>query len=504
MISAKNLDFWIENKLNVLLIGKHGVGKTAIILEAFKKHGLKYKYFSAATMDPWIDFLGVPKEALDKNGKPYIKLIRPQGFESDSVEAIFMDEYNRAPSKVRNAVMELIQFKSINGKKFKNLRFVWAAINPDDEEGTYNVEKIDPAQLDRFQIQVQVPYKPHKPYFQATYGEVGLHAIEWWNELPNNIKDEVSPRRLEYAIQQVLRKGDPKDVLPRNSNIAKFVQVVALGGTTKRLGELIKLAKAGSNSKKIKHELNDENLFADARQYLYKPAFRPLLRYCNNEHISSLILDEKYQELICDKKEKFEDALIEFLKANWSNKSPNTASTAATYANFGTSVQKKKRKLYTQALEQMIVNFTDEEVSTYLPSTTFKPVGKLPYNDFLMKLRKLMKEKNPTPKTKPQGRGKYRRIKSPKITSAALKNLILFIEKELPERLKTSEKRTIFQEYIHFYIQHAYGLKHLGFNVFYYLSEDFPKKPKINFQLFGYSVFQTALLNRIIEQSTEV
>lgn len=28
--------------------------------------------------------------------------------------------------------MELIQFKSINGKKFNNLKVIWAAINPDD------------------------------------------------------------------------------------------------------------------------------------------------------------------------------------------------------------------------------------------------------------------------------------------------------------------------------------------------------------------------------------
>ena len=44
-----------------------------------------------------------------------------------------MDEFSRAHKKVRNAVMELIQFKSINGRKFKNLKIVWAAINPDDD-----------------------------------------------------------------------------------------------------------------------------------------------------------------------------------------------------------------------------------------------------------------------------------------------------------------------------------------------------------------------------------
>lgn len=62
MIDDKKLDFYMEHNLNVLLCGRHGVGKTAMIQAAAERHGLKWKYFSAATMDPWVDFVGVPKE----------------------------------------------------------------------------------------------------------------------------------------------------------------------------------------------------------------------------------------------------------------------------------------------------------------------------------------------------------------------------------------------------------------------------------------------------------
>ncbi len=135
MISDKKLDFYIENGMNVLFIGRHGVGKTAMGKAAFERHNLKWKYFSAATMDPWVDFVGVPKETTDKEtGENYIELVRPKGFHNDQVEAIFMDELNRAKDKVRNAVMELIQFRSINGVKFTKLKMIWAAINPEDEE----------------------------------------------------------------------------------------------------------------------------------------------------------------------------------------------------------------------------------------------------------------------------------------------------------------------------------------------------------------------------------
>ena len=64
-LKPNNFDFWIENNLNVLLRGKHGVGKTAMVVDAFERNNLKYKYFSASTMDPWVDFIGVPKEKTD-------------------------------------------------------------------------------------------------------------------------------------------------------------------------------------------------------------------------------------------------------------------------------------------------------------------------------------------------------------------------------------------------------------------------------------------------------
>ncbi len=144
MVRQENLDFWIKNHYNVLFVGEAGVGKTSIVKSCFEKHNLRWLYYSASTMDPWVDLVGIPKEVKLPDGTSYLDLIRPKEFQSDEVEALFFDEFNRSHKKVRNAVMELIQFKSINGKKFNNLKIVWAAINPDD--GNYDVEKLDPAQ----------------------------------------------------------------------------------------------------------------------------------------------------------------------------------------------------------------------------------------------------------------------------------------------------------------------------------------------------------------------
>ena len=74
-LTAK-LNWWISHNKNVLFVGKHGVGKTAMVKEAFDQHGLKWRYFSAATMDPWVDFVGVPREKTEQKIPKEFEIIR--------------------------------------------------------------------------------------------------------------------------------------------------------------------------------------------------------------------------------------------------------------------------------------------------------------------------------------------------------------------------------------------------------------------------------------------
>jgi hypothetical protein len=290
------MDFWLRHNMNVLFIGKHGVGKTAMVKQLFDRHKLNWKYFSASTMDPWVDFIGVPKEQLiEIDGKqvPVLDLVRPKEFATGEIEALFFDEFNRAPKKVRNAVMELIQFKSINGLVFPNLKVVWAAINPEDDENlTYDVEALDPAQKDRFHIMITVPYKPNEDYFLTKYPKrVVDAAIQWWDALPENEKDVVSPRRLDMALEVYTNKGDMRDVLQKTSNVSKLLKDLSNGPITEKL-ELF--MKSSSNSDEVKKWLQNENNFSAALPYIKKAEalqefFVPLMP---KERISALISDD--------------------------------------------------------------------------------------------------------------------------------------------------------------------------------------------------------------------
>ncbi len=220
LVDQNKLDLYVKKNFNVLFEGERGVGKTSVIYSTFEKAGLRIKYFSAPTMDPWTDLVGVPTTVTRADGKEVLRLVPPEDFADDKYDVIFIDELNRAPKKVMNALMELIQFKTINGKPY-NIKMIWAAINPHTEDEDYHVEPLDPAVRDRFQIQIKVPYKVDIEFFTKNYGIVGETFCSWWNNQPEGVKKEISPRRLYETTGFYIDGGDIEDMI-NVGNIAKL------------------------------------------------------------------------------------------------------------------------------------------------------------------------------------------------------------------------------------------------------------------------------------------
>jgi len=264
--SLAKYDLWLQHKLNVLFRGKRGIGKSEKVINKWNEYYGKdnWLYFSASTMDPWVDLIGAPKEAFDaETGKSFLKLIRPAALEFGMVRAIMFDEFNRAPAKIRNAVMELIQFKSINGFKFPHLEVVWAAVNPDDDD-TYDVERIDPAQLDRFQVIADLPYDVDVDWFRDTYGDEGVSACNWWRSQDENIREEISPRRMSYAVKMFFVGGDLHDILPPQANVSSLVELMTRGSFKDRLLKLFK----DKNNQETQKAFNNHNFFAGTMEII--------------------------------------------------------------------------------------------------------------------------------------------------------------------------------------------------------------------------------------------
>ena len=372
------IDFWIGNKLNVLFIGRHGVGKTSMIIDGFKRNKLKYKYFSASTMDPFVDFIGVPKEVKDEKGS-YLELVKPKDFRDDEVEAIFFDEFNRSHKKIRNSVMELIQFKTINGRPFPNLKIIWAAINPENDDlATYDVEPLDQAQKDRFQIHIEIPYKPNSQYFKTKYGEDKTEAsIDWWNNLPEELKIRISPRRLEDALKIHSIGGNIRHVLPPASNLEKLISSLTNGSPLKNLNKVL----SENDPNTLAKWLSDENNFAGVKSELskkeYADACLPLLE---EEKLTVLISEStKAKSFVFDNFDKFEKT-IETLANSSQNKKVKTEALKilADKKGLASSFKKKVRIPKRKSLERAVISYNIKQNSDYnmtLPAPVTIPLS---------------------------------------------------------------------------------------------------------------------------------
>lgn len=284
-LSNNILDGWIKANLNVCLIGKHGVGKSTIIMSALERHGLKYKYFSGATLDPWIDVIGIP--TVNQVGdKAFIDFILPKEMD-DTLEAIVIDEFSRTHKSVRNALLELVQFKSINGRKFPNLKFIWAAINPDTDEETYNVEAIDPAQLDRFHIITELYPEPDLQYFNSKYPKEAKQAIDWYNQQSADVLKFLSPRRLDYVLEARQQGINIKHLLPKEANAAELIRILGRDVKQAEFDELkTKQDKAGMGA-----FLSDQSNFARFIGEIKKMGF-DWLRNVNPELLDAYALSD--------------------------------------------------------------------------------------------------------------------------------------------------------------------------------------------------------------------
>lgn len=229
-ISLTDLTRFARRQKNVMLVGLHGIGKTSLIEAVFNAHygveGKDWLYFNGATIDAYIHLLGIPKTVQDEAGNDVTRMVPPEQL-NHHIRAIYVDEYNRAPKEARNGFMELLQRKSVNGRRFNNLEVVWTSVNP-HQGGDYDVEVMDPAQEDRFQAHVHLPYDVNDDYFKLAYGaEIADVVVKWWRALSSDHQLLCSPRRLREAVDAIIDGDNIKYYLADAINATKLVRDVS-------------------------------------------------------------------------------------------------------------------------------------------------------------------------------------------------------------------------------------------------------------------------------------
>lgn len=256
---TKKLHVFAKNNLNVLLVGSHGIGKSSIVKSIADELNINFKYYSSSTLDPFADIVGIPAPDKETNTLNYY---RPKDLEE--AEFVFFDELNRAHPRVLNAVLEIIQFKTVNGKKLPKLKMVWAAINPPGDN--YQVEEMDPALVDRFHCFIKMQAEIDLEYLSTKMRpEVASLIKIWWDTtLSEHQRKIFTPRRAEYVGVMVDKELPWKDSMPQGHPFP-----------IDELEKRIKLFRTGKADDEL--TVSKENVLANVKHFIDKTKENPKL-----------------------------------------------------------------------------------------------------------------------------------------------------------------------------------------------------------------------------------
>lgn len=149
-MDVNQLNFILENtpaEQNIMLVGKHGIGKSRILEEYFSKKGEKVVTLFLGQMSDPGDLIGLPSKD-EKTGRTDFML--PYWFPVDGKPVVlFLDELNRARPEVLQTIMDLTLNRKLAGKALPLGSRIISAVNNGNE---YQLTDLDPALVSRFNI----------------------------------------------------------------------------------------------------------------------------------------------------------------------------------------------------------------------------------------------------------------------------------------------------------------------------------------------------------------
>ena len=132
---------------NLMLVGKHGIGKSEILTRYFERMGIPVNTLFLGQMSDPGDLIGLPR--LDETTGKTI-FMPPYWFPTDGQPIVlFLDELNRARPEVLQTVMDLTLNRKLAGRALPEGSRLIAAVNDGEE---YQLTDLDPALVSRFNI----------------------------------------------------------------------------------------------------------------------------------------------------------------------------------------------------------------------------------------------------------------------------------------------------------------------------------------------------------------
>lgn len=233
--------------VDLLVCGLPGSGKTGITKQWAKDRGVNLFYLNAKNDDLGAILNGFPVDTTetDENGKVIHKVDRSFSKSLDGLDreksVLFLDEFNRAPSKLRAVLLSLINEHVVEGpgedgfRHFDNLLFTVACINPSVPTDPGAMDLND-AEMSRF-----------------------VDTMDWDSNVPDALK------YINFHVNKLI-----KELKPEDENYAFFYV---------RYNKILNLARALLTDYRFNFDTRDDllDLFNDKAKMLNQRALTDAL-----------------------------------------------------------------------------------------------------------------------------------------------------------------------------------------------------------------------------------
>lgn len=137
---------------NIMLMGKHGIGKSQILEKFYSEKGYKVVTLFLGQMSDPGDLIGIPHK---NEATGHTEFMPPYSFPTDETPVVlFLDELNRARPEVLQTIMDLALNRKLAGRSLPKGSRIISAVNNGEE---YQLTDLDPALVSRFNIYEFVP-----------------------------------------------------------------------------------------------------------------------------------------------------------------------------------------------------------------------------------------------------------------------------------------------------------------------------------------------------------
>ena len=232
-------------KLPVLLRGRHGIGKSQVVYQLAAKAGLPVVERRASQMTEG-DLVGLP--SVEGNRTSFNP---PDWFKVACEEPVclFLDEVDRATLEVRQGIFELTDSRKLNGHNLHPDTIIFAAVNGGEHGEQYQVNEMDPAELDRWSVW---DIEPTVEDWLA-WGKDNVDSLIWdfinQNRAHLEHNADIEPnkrypsRRSWDRLDKVLQQADALEASPAMFNLAQsfvgFEAAVALNDFAKNYERIV-------------------------------------------------------------------------------------------------------------------------------------------------------------------------------------------------------------------------------------------------------------------------